>query len=156
MRVRSVAVDRPSPLEGADFADAFHIRMTDASLDAPAAARLVTERQPSWVSALLVLRNWLVAPFGLKPGSRSESEERYGIFPVLSRTPSEVVLGMDDRHLDFRLVISVAPDRSGRKGVTATTFVRTHNCLGRAYLAAVMPFHKIIVPTMLASVNRGR
>ncbi len=45
--------------------------------------------------------------------------------------------------------------RAGRD-VTVTTFVKTHNLLGRAYLAAVMPFHKIIVPAMLGRVNGAR
>ncbi|WP_352728747.1 DUF2867 domain-containing protein [Mesorhizobium sp. M0276] len=36
--------------------------------------------------------------------------------------------------------------------VAATTIVKTHNWLGRAYLAIVMPFHRIIVPAMLAQV----
>ena len=33
--------------------------------------------------------------------------------------------------------------------VRATTYVKTHNRLGRIYLAAVMPFHRLIVPAMM-------
>ena len=36
------------------------------------------------------------------------------------------------------------------KPYRATTLVRTHNWIGRAYLAFIMPFHIIIVRTMLA------
>ncbi|MGL4560515.1 MAG: DUF2867 domain-containing protein, partial [Afipia sp.] len=32
------------------------------------------------------------------------------------------------------------------------TLVMTHNLLGRAYLATIMPFHRIIVPAMLRQV----
>ena len=40
----------------------------------------------------------------------------------------------------------------GRQQVTASTVVKTHNLLGRADLAIVKPFHRIIVPAMLAQV----
>jgi hypothetical protein len=36
--------------------------------------------------------------------------------------------------------------------VTATTIVRTHNLLGRAYLATILPFHRLIVQQMLSQV----
>jgi Protein of unknown function (DUF2867) len=38
--------------------------------------------------------------------------------------------------------------------VTATTMVRTHNWVGRAYLFFIMPFHRVIVRTMLAQAAR--
>jgi hypothetical protein len=34
--------------------------------------------------------------------------------------------------------------------VTATALVRLHNMLGRAYLAANLPFHKLVVRSMLS------
>jgi len=56
--------------------------------------------------------------------------------------------GFNDKHLDFRLVVDVAPDGPARS-ITATTLVLTHNWLGRAYLAVILPFHRLIVPAML-------
>jgi hypothetical protein len=50
--------------------------------------------------------------------------------------------------LDFRIVVDVTPPGS----VTATTLVKTHNWLGRTYLAIIMPFHRLIVPTLLRQV----
>ena len=41
-----------------------------------------------------------------------------------------------------------------RRRVIATTLVRTHNWVGRAYLAVIMPFHRVIVRTMLAQAAR--
>ena len=49
----------------------------------------------------------------------------------------------------------LAREGSGQR-VTATTFVRTRNRLGRLYLAAVKPFHHVIVPAMLAQVGKVR
>jgi hypothetical protein len=79
---------------------------------------------------------------------------RIGAFPVLSQTPERVVMGLDDRHLDFRLVVDVAPLDERRRDVVATTLVRTHNRLGRTYLAAILPFHRRIVPGIMANVAR--
>jgi hypothetical protein len=98
-----------------------------------------------------MLRNLAVTPFGLKRGAPTGAE-RIGIFPVVSASPDRVVMGFDDVHLDFRVVVDVAPEGS-RRQVTATTFVRTRNRLGRLYLAAVKPFHRAIVPAMLAQVG---
>jgi hypothetical protein len=44
---------------------------------------------------------------------------------------------------------------AGRQEVAVSTAVKTHNLLGRVYLALVKPFHRIIVPAMLAQVLTG-
>ena len=139
------ACDRQSVLPGADFADAY-ARDLDESIDAPEAARRVFSGIPAWARALLALRNGLMAPFGLKTSGDSD-RPHLGMFPVVLSTPARVVLGFDDRHLDFRIVVDVTPQR-----VTITTLVRRHGWFGRLYLAAVMPFHKLIVPATLERV----
>lgn len=143
-------------LEGAQFSDAYDLAVDTSGLDATAAARRMMERTPRWVTGLLVLRNAIVAPFGLKSASPRQmpSPDRIGFFPVVSETRERVVLGFDDRHLDFRVVVDVV-HRSDARRVIATTLVRTHNLFGRAYLAAVLPFHRLIVPAMLKQVARA-
>ncbi len=131
--------------------DAYSVRVAEP-LDALEAARRMMERRPGWVGGLLMLRNLAVTPFGLKREAPVGSE-RIGIFPVVSASPEQVVMGFDDAHLDFRVVVEVAQEESGRR-VTAMTFVRTRNRLGRLYLAVVKPFHRAIVPAMLAQVGR--
>ncbi|WP_163335094.1 DUF2867 domain-containing protein, partial [Enterobacter hormaechei] len=79
---------------------------------------------------------------------------RIGAFPVLSKAPERVVLGFDDKHLDFRVAIDVAALDEHRRKVTATTLVRTHNWLGRTYLAMVMPFHRRVVPGVMVQIER--
>ena len=74
-----------------------------------------------------------------------------GIFPVISETPDRLIAGFNDKHLDFRVVVDVAAP-GPFKQVTATTLVKTHNRLGRAYLAIILPFHRLIVPAMLRQV----
>jgi len=137
-------------LPGAQFADAFRMALADGALDAPAAARRMIGRMPRWSARLMALRNRLVAPFGLKHPTPAPagSADRIGIFPILTQAPDRIVLGLDDKHLDFRLVVDVATI-DGRHSVTATTIVKTHNLLGRTYLATIMPFHRLIARTMV-------
>ena len=156
MRVDEVTpnVDSAALLAGAQFADAFRIAITHADLDARHAAEAMVARQARWIEWLLALRNLLVRPLGLKTSGATEGVARdmVGIFPVVSQTPERLVAGFNDKHLDFRLVVDVASAGSGRN-VTATTLVLTHNWLGRAYLAVILPFHRLIVPAMLRKVG---
>jgi hypothetical protein len=75
------------------------------------------------------------------------------MFPVLSETPQRIVAGLNDSHLDFRVVVDIAGAGAGRS-VTATTVVLTHNLLGRVYLAIILPFHRLIVRAMLRQIAR--
>lgn len=147
------AVDTAALLAGAQFVDAFRIKTGDRNLDARHAAERIMAAQPRWVDALLSLRNFLVSPLGLKTSGEGAPAPRgmIGIFPVLSETPDRLIAGFNDSHLDFRVVIDVtAPE--GVRQVTLTTLVKTHNWFGRTYLAVIMPFHRLIAPTLLRQV----
>jgi hypothetical protein len=139
-------------LPGADFVDAFRLNIAGVGLSATDAAKKALDDPPAWIRHLLGLRNALVAPLGLKPGAGDDDpRERIGFFPVESASPSRVVLGFDDSHLDFRLVVDVA-EAGALTEVTATTLIRRHNLFGRVYLAAILPFHRVIVPALLRRV----
>jgi len=155
MNVREITPDvDPAPLlAGAQFVDAYRVEMDGAALDAREAARRMFARSPRWAEALLNLRNLVVAPLGLKTSGAGERAAggMIGIFPVVSETPERLVAGFNDSHLDFRVVVDVMPAGAGQQ-VIATTLVRTHNWLGRAYLAIILPFHRLIVRSMLRRV----
>jgi uncharacterized protein DUF2867 len=155
MTIREIKpdVDRDSLLAGAQFADAFRVTIADAGLNARGAAERIFSESPRWVEALLDLRNKIVAPLGLKTSAEREARSggMVGMFPVLSETPERLVAGFNDHHLDFRVVVDVAPAGGGQE-VTATTLVLTHNWFGRAYLMAIMPFHRLIARTLLGQV----
>lgn len=143
-------------LPGADFDDAYRLIVRDGALDAAVAAERAMARAPKWVWPLMALRNLIMAPFGVRVGFRrtAADEPRLGMFPVVSRAPDRVVLGFDDIHLDFRICVDVANLDGDRQAITVTTVVRTHNRLGRAYLCMVKPFHRAIVPAMMAQAGR--
>ena len=76
---------------------------------------------------------------------------RISIFKVYGRSETEIVLGEDDRHLDFRLSVLRTPDLSPTLGgqLTVSTVVHCHNLLGRAYLLVIAPFHRLVVKASL-------
>ena len=154
MRVREVDpnVDSGALLAGAQFVDAYSIAIEGSALDARQATEKMLARAPRWIEVLLALRNFLVAPLGLKTSAPKEPGARdiIGMFPVVGETPDRLA-GFNDKHLDFRLVVDVASAGHTQR-ITATTLVLTHNLLGRTYLAIIRPFHRLVVPAMLRQV----
>lgn len=153
--VREVApeVDAGVVLAGAQFIDAFRVEIGAAAVDAREACTRMVLHGPRWIDALTRLRNLLVTPFGLKTSGEGAPAPGglIGLFPVVSETPERLIAGFNDHHLDFRLVVDVGGDATGRQ-VTSTTLVRTHNLLGRTYLALIMPFHKLVVRSMMRCI----
>jgi hypothetical protein len=99
-------------------------------------------------------RNRLVRPLGLKVEDANDyGLGKVGFFPVVSESPGRVVFGLEDRHLDFRAVIDVV-SADEVSHVTVTTLVRLHNVLGRAYLTAILPFHRLIVRAWLDNLTK--
>ncbi len=113
-----------------DFLDCYSVASTLSPREA--AERGLT--LPRWAAALLALRNMLVRPFGLKTGAPDRP-----IFPTCLESEDELVLGTDDRHLNFRIGLIRAEGR-----LYMSTWVHPHNVWGRAYLRLVMPFHILI------------
>ncbi|HEX8121087.1 MAG TPA: DUF2867 domain-containing protein [Solirubrobacteraceae bacterium] len=122
-------------LRRVDFADAHAVALlAGASSDAREWHRaLFASARPS---LLMRARNAAVAPFGLHAPR--------GAFPVLSACAREVVVGLDDRHLDFRAQLRCAD------GVLSlVTSVEFHGLLGRAYFLPVRLIHPILVRRLL-------
>lgn len=144
--------------ESVHLADAFAIRLPrGASTDAEVLARFIFSHQPAWIGKLMRVRDVIVARLGLKTASdlaivaTDAKAERVGIFKVYSTSETELVIGEDDRHLDFRisLMCSGAPSPETGPQLTVSTVVHCHNLLGRAYLFAIAPFHRIVVKASL-------
>lgn len=153
VREVSPEIDAGTLLAGAQFIDAFRVPIGAATVNAREACTRMVLHGPRWIDALTRLRNILVTPFGLKTSGEGAPAPHglIGLFPVLSETPERLVAGFDDAHLDFRLVVEVGGDAASRQ-VTSTTLVRTHNLLGRTYLALITPFHKLVVRSMMAGI----
>ncbi len=138
-------------LPGANFSDAY-VAHGPGFATAMDAAQCAFGTMPAWISRLMALRNAMVAPFGLVNEPPASNPNIIGMFPVLSQSKDSVLLGLNDKHLDFRLVVELF---NGGRSVSLTTLVQTHHVLGRIYLTVVMPFHRIIVATILAQAVRN-
>lgn len=156
MMVRELAV-AGSALEvipEADFADAFEMTLP-GKMSAMEIARAMVDATPKWVKTLMKLRDAVVKPFGLKTESAglATGPQTIGFFPIISAAPSRAVLGLDDRHLDFRLVVDAEDFGNGQTRAIVSTVLKRHNAWGRIYLAVVLPFHKMIVPAMMRRIR---
>lgn len=136
-------------------ADLLYSYAVDAAADG-ATMRAIADRAlgtpPRWFRALVAVRDGAVAPFGVQTTAELRrarpDRARIDFFPVLAESTDEIVLGEDDRHLDFRLSIlrQVGPHGSM---LIVTTAVRTRNRFGRLYLRAIYPFHVLVARASL-------
>jgi hypothetical protein len=144
--------------ESTNLADAFAVRLpAGTSGDPDVLCRFLLSQQPAWIGWLTDVRDAIVAGFGLKTArhlatlSGEGKADRIGIFRVYGRSDTELVLGEDDKHLDFRLSVLCDPPASPTLGgrLTLSTVVHCHNLLGRAYIAVIAPFHRLVVKASL-------
>ena len=130
--------------ETVDYCDSYRIRKTTGENVEEITNKLFeAPKWPKWVQGLMKTRDFLVRPLGLKTAKETQSDK---IFPVIARTENEMIMGIDDRHLNFR--VSVLIDRE-KSYIHITTLVQYRNRLGKAYFLLVKPFHKMIVRSLL-------
>jgi uncharacterized protein DUF2867 len=142
----------------ADLVDSYALALPPgAPTDPYVLAKAILTNPPRWFTPLLGLRDLMMAPLGVKTSGQvrhaRDGRERIAFFPVLSRSAIELVLGEDDRHLDFRLSVLVIGEDGARR-VSVTSVVHCHNTLGHAYLLAIRPFHILVVRGMLQRLAR--
>ncbi len=141
-----------------DFADAFKCQLPENQLqNIDSVTRAIFLTMPQWITKLLELRNAIVRPFGLKTSIDAEpsnGQEKLkpgtavGVFEVLDRRLDEIMVGEDDKHLDYRVSVRLECEE-GKCWVVISTVVKFNNWLGRAYSVPVKPVHKIIIPAMM-------
>ena len=152
-------LDVPPTLARADFFDAFETPLRDVSLTPAEIFIKTTEAMPPWVSTLMALRNRLVRPFGLKgitapataarkPAQAYRIGDRLGIFSIFGQTQHELLLGIDDSHLDVRVSV-LKPQGAPVASYVVSTVVTVHNRLGRAYMLPVQLVHPAVVRAMM-------
>ncbi len=116
---------------------------------------------PAWGSMLMRIRNAMVRPFGLKTSPIEKIEplqnsyyqvgSHIGPFAVLLRTDDEIVVGQNDKHLQFRASVYADKKASCLYIITVVTLL---NVYGKIYFFAVKPFHRLIVRTALQRTTR--
>ncbi|BCT93145.1 hypothetical protein LYSHEL_21680 [Lysobacter helvus] len=169
-RISPVDIPTESQIRGfyksVDLADAYAITLPDhASRNPEVLARLLFAQPPPSMQWLLRLRDVLVRPFGIKTAthlqasSTSKPDQRIGVFRIYYSRSSEIILGEDDKHLDFRLSVLCRPvdgPAEDAHQVVVSTVVTCHNTLGHSYIALIAPFHRIVVrASMRRAARRG-
>ncbi len=150
--------------DAADLADAFAVTLpAHATNDVEAAARAVLDDPALWFRALLACRDAMVTPFGIASSRQMRREldkrsaARIDFFPILSRDIGELVVGADDRHLDFKASVLLRRDMIDQKReLVVTTVVQCHNPLGHLYIAAIAPFHRLVIRSSLTRAIHKR
>ncbi|WP_342616424.1 DUF2867 domain-containing protein [Rhodoferax sp. GW822-FHT02A01] len=153
-------------LPGAYFYDATSISVEDTEATALDYFLKALRETPTWVDLLMSARNRVVSLFGLKdlgrlsrldpgkPASEYLAGDRVGIFTLIMNSPSEVLLGDKDRHLDVSLSVHKSHDAGHvHATITVTTVVHVHNWLGRLYMLPVTPMHRMIGPAVLGAIG---
>lgn len=169
LAISSVALPAESQIRGfypsVDLADAYAISLpAQACRDPEVLARFLFARPPSSLRWLLKVRDLLVAPFGVKTTTRLQASgtsipgQRIGIFRIYDTNSTEIILGEDDRHLDFRLSILFRPVEGSAENaaqLVLSTVVICHNTLGRAYIALIAPFHRLVIRASMRRAARA-
>lgn len=146
-------------LAESDFHDAWEAPLRDPTLSPTEIFLKTIDVEPAWVAQAMSLRNRVVRLFGLKdvgsmrgtgdrPGSNYRPGDRLGIFTVISSDDDELVLGIDDSHLDVRVSIT-KPGGAPAPIYVIATVVRVHNRLGRVYMIPVGRAHPFVVRAMM-------
>ena len=154
-----------------DFVDSFQGDFLDknGNISSTDIVKFFFMSGPKWIDNLFALRNKLAGLFGLKTSRKildkqklldnfkCEQGDQLGLFKVYSKTSEELVLGEDDKHLNFRVSLFIdqqTNDQTNKKLIISTT-VKFNNWYGRLYFLPVKPFHKLIVPTMLKGIIKN-
>ncbi|WP_428647923.1 DUF2867 domain-containing protein [Roseibium sp.] len=143
-----------------DFLDCYSVSLGEhhdlQNADMRVLADLILNADIAWMRNLMALRDRVARFVGMKSGKALAMEqaptpvagrgvgERIGFFKIYQVAPDEIILGEDDWHQDFRLTILRDAQR-----IYAATCCRRHNVFGHAYLALILPFHKLIVKSVL-------
>ena len=165
IKARVVPVPSDSALAplygGADLLDALAIHLpAGASDDLEVLARVAFERQAEWIRALTWVRDAVMATVGVKSSraiaaaAAAQGLQVIGYLPLLSKSAAELVMGGDDRHLDFRVAVLLRTGAAGGRELVVVTVVHCHNRLGRTYLAVIAPFHRTILRANLERAVR--
>ncbi len=139
---------------------------TDNSITPLTVLKAFFQTSPKWVSTLFSLRNKIVKIIGLKTSKNVKNKEeiiqnlkgvpneQIGLFKIFESSSNEIVMGEDDKHLNFRvsLLLDSSSSHQELKNITITTTVQFNNTFGKLYFLPVKPFHHQIVPSILKGI----
>ena len=111
----------------------------------------------------LIVRNKVASLAGLDAPTASEIlhveiKDHYvvgdiiGVWPIYVLGQDEIVVGRDNKHLDFRLSVLKVLD-GAEASVIVSTICTVHNVFGKLYLFFVGPYHRLGVRRLMANAR---
>lgn len=121
---------------------------------------------PKWADTLMNIRDKVAGVFGLKTSKQMgdgqnqakvvkyEVGQRMGIFKVIEKTDHEIILGEEDKHLNFKvsLLLETVAKAPNTRRISITTAVKFNNFFGKVYFFPVKPIHGLIVKISLKNI----
>lgn len=148
-----------SRYDKAFYADCFARQFASASFDTALSAYLsMTAKAPGWVNGLLNIRDRLVAPLGMTPTHGFQAhrlqpptvmrDDRLDFFTVVSISPHELELQLNDRHFTVSVSIYLS-EHQPTQTLYVTSLVTPSSRMGKWYVSVIAPFHRAVVKTLL-------
>ncbi len=140
-----------------DFSDCFATTNKSDSLET--IAHLIFNNPPAWVKALYALRNALAGLVRLKHRMPTDYHTRYepggyiGFFRIFLIDERELIMGLNDKHLNFR--VSIFDSTQEKYNIKVTTLVEYNNSMGKVYMSIIRPFHVMVVKSMVKKAYKA-
>lgn len=146
-----ITEDGRKSLESIHFSDTFST--TNSTDDLKKITQLIFGTMPAWIVFLFKIRDKIGRYIGFKQGVvKNEFKEikegkTIGFFTFYKVNSTEIILGADDHHLNFRALINNTKSR--KYNIKVTTLVQYHNKKGVVYMRLIKPFHELVVKHMV-------
>lgn len=151
-----------------NYTDCFEgVISTNHNPDITEITKLFLSSGPKWADNLMAIRDKVAGLFGLKTSdqltnqqqildnTKFEPGEQLGIFKLQSISTNEVILGEEDKHLNFKVSILIEHTNAfNKKKISISTAVKFNNLFGRIYFLPVKPIHRLIVKATIKDMIR--
>ena len=118
---------------------------------------------PLWMKLALIVRNKVASVAGLDAPTASEIHhveirDHYavgdviGVWPIYLLSEDEIIVGRNNKHLNFRLSVLKVLD-GDKANVIVTTICTVQNLSGKLYLFLVVPFHRYGVRKLMSNAH---
>ena len=149
-------------IEAAFFRDSYRVPLCRVQATVVDIFFGIFGHHPVRMKIILIVRNRVASYCGLDAPSAFEilhpmrkscysTGDKIGPWPIFTLTPTELVAGHNDRHLDFRLSVLKVVINGASASAVISTVCTTHNIFGKLYLFFVVPFHTWGVRKLLSS-----
>ncbi len=137
----------------ASFRDAWEVPLRQPEAEVVSLFAAIFGHRPRWMQRVMLARNRVAALAGLEVPSDAEITrptfhasyqvgQKIGAWPIHHLSPTELVAGRDNTHLDFRVSV-LKQLRDGEARLVISTLCHKHNGFGAVYLRLVAPFHRL-------------